>query len=70
MPFEICPNDPDFLGLIPQPAAPNYLVGETSDFYNKLASHDAATAIATTNLDEVDSYISIYLFHDGCIYLM
>ncbi|RDX81994.1 hypothetical protein CR513_37265, partial [Mucuna pruriens] len=56
-PLEIWSNGHDFLGFMPQSAASN-LVGETSDFYNKLAKHDAASA--TPNLDECVEVVAVH----------
>jgi len=57
--LEIWPNGHDFLGFMPQSSVSN-LVGETSDFYDKLARHDSASAYAcATPNDEVDSHLLI-----------
>ncbi|KAE9590662.1 putative transcription factor NOZZLE family [Lupinus albus] len=62
MTFEICPNfnSPDFLGLVPQSATSN-VVGETSDFYNKVARNNATSAYATSN--NVDESVEIIAIH-------
>ncbi|CAL0326593.1 unnamed protein product [Lupinus luteus] len=58
MTFEIWPNcnSPEFLGLIPQAAAPN-LVEETSNFYNKYDRNDVASA---TNIDESVEIVAVH----------
>ncbi|TKY49030.1 Plant transcription factor NOZZLE [Spatholobus suberectus] len=59
-PLEIWSNGHDFLGFMPQSAAPS-LVGETSDFYNKLARHDAASAYAcATPNDECAEVVAVH----------
>ncbi|TKY49032.1 hypothetical protein E2542_SST26458 [Spatholobus suberectus] len=59
-PLERWSNGHDFLGFMAQSAAPS-LVGETSDFYNKLAKHDAAStyACATPN-DECAEVVAVH----------
>jgi len=58
--LEIWPNGHDFLGFMPQSSVSS-LGGENSDFYDKLARHDSASAYAcATPNDEVDSHLLIY----------
>ncbi|CAJ1957063.1 unnamed protein product [Sphenostylis stenocarpa] len=54
--LEIWPNDHDFLGFMPQSSVPS-LVGETSDFHNKLARHESACA---TPIDECVEVVAVH----------